>query len=99
MARQRPRSDDAALGMPGAAHRTLEDRVGQLLDVAADDPGCEAVFDVLHVYVDALLSGKPAAEPFASVLSHLRQCLACREDAEGLLRAIEEIEREARRDG
>ena len=62
----------------------------RLLGTDARDPGCEACFEVLDQYAEALLRGEHAESRFQDVVAHLRHCEACREDTEGLLAAFRE---------
>jgi hypothetical protein len=55
------------------------------LGSADRDPGCEACFEVFDEYADAVLRGEAGADRFAEVVTHIENCAACREDAEGLL--------------
>lgn len=64
----------------------------RLLGVAGSDPGCEAVFELLDEYVEAVRRGEDVTESYAQVILHARNCVACREDTEGLLTVLEEIE-------
>lgn len=57
----------------------------RLLGGGDRDPGCEASFDVLDEYAEAVLRGEDADRMFPSVCAHLAGCAACREDTEGLL--------------
>jgi hypothetical protein len=61
---------------------------GTLLGAEAQDPGCEACFDVLDRYAEALLAGQDVKVLFPQVITHLESCVACREDTEGLLAAL-----------
>jgi hypothetical protein len=64
--------------------------VKHLLEADSRDPGCEASFELLDQYVDALLRAEKVEVLFPSVVAHLRHCAACREDTEGLLEALRE---------
>ncbi len=57
----------------------------RLLGDDGDDPGCDECLARLHVWADAVSHGESGdlAEPLVAV--HLRSCLACAQDAEGLL--------------
>lgn len=66
--------------------------LSQLLGTGARDPGCEAMFEAADQYIDALLRGDDVTVRYAEVLTHLQNCAACREDAEGLLAALQDIE-------
>jgi hypothetical protein len=61
------------------------ERLKRWLGNTAGDPGCEACFEAFDQYADALLRGEAGAKRFAEVVTHLENCAACREDAEGLL--------------
>jgi hypothetical protein len=65
-----------------------ESPLKQLLGEPGPDPGCEAAFEELDLYCDAVTLGKPVAERFAAFLRHLGNCDACREDTEGLLASL-----------
>ena len=60
----------------------------QLLGSGGRDPGCEACFEVLDQYAEALLRGENADELFPQMVAHLAGCPACREDTEGLIAAL-----------
>lgn len=59
----------------------------RLLGSDAPDPGCARAFEHLDVWAEVVLSGADT-EPFAALQAHLRHCVACREDADGLLAAL-----------
>lgn len=63
----------------------------QLLGTYNPDPGCEACFEVLDRYAEAVLRGEDASSMYPEVAIHLRQCDACREDTEGFLAALRSI--------
>ena len=54
------------------------------------DVGCEEAMDVLHVYVDLVAAGEPAAERYPGIAVHLAACGPCAEDFSGLLAAVDE---------
>ena len=56
-----------------------------LLGSDARDAGCDGGMDVLDLYVEAELDGRPAAELFPDVAAHLEACPDCAQDHEGLL--------------
>ena len=55
------------------------------------DPGCSAVFEVLHEFVDEQLGGGDPAGSNPGVAAHLLSCAACREDYLGLIEAAEKF--------
>jgi len=60
----------------------------RLLGSAFRDCGCDAGFEVLDQYVEALLRGEDVARLFPEITAHLAGCAACREDTEGLIAAL-----------
>jgi hypothetical protein len=63
-----------------------------LLGISGRDPGCERAFEQFDQYCDAVSRGEPVAERFAEFLTHLHNCPDCREDAEGLLAVLQQLE-------
>jgi hypothetical protein len=64
----------------------------RLLGTDDVDPGCDAGFVLMEEYVEAVLRGDDVVLKYPGVVAHLRNCPACREDTEGLLAALREIE-------
>lgn len=64
----------------------------RLIGGADHDPGCDAAFEQLDRYCEAARRGDDVTREFADLCTHLRNCAACREDAEGLLLALEQLE-------
>lgn len=64
----------------------------KLLGTGGKDPGCEAAFEVLDEYVEAVLRGDEVTVEYAQLITHAKNCVACREDTEGLLAALRKIE-------
>ena len=60
----------------------------RLLGSKSRDPGCEACFEVLDEYAEAVLRGGDVTRLYPEVIAHLAGCPACREDTEGLLAAL-----------
>ena len=56
------------------------------------DPGCEASFEALEQYAEAALRGEDLATKYPDIVRHLRNCAACREDTEGLLSALRNLQ-------
>ena len=65
--------------------------VEQLLGHAAADAGCEGCAELLDQYAEAVLRGEDAAGRFPEVAVHLRNCVDCREDSEGLLAYLRQV--------
>jgi hypothetical protein len=59
-----------------------------VLGTDGPDPGCDGAFEELDRYVEALHAGEDAAARFPSFATHIRNCIACREDTEALLAAM-----------
>lgn len=66
----------------------------RLLGTNDRDPGCEAAFEVLDQYVEAVSRGIPLARGYSGFLTHIRNCAACREDTEGLRLALAILDRQ-----
>lgn len=71
------------------------DPLERLLGRAERDSGCDAAFEQFDRYCDAVLSGRDAVREFPDVVTHIANCPACREDAEGLLAALKQLEDDA----
>jgi hypothetical protein len=52
------------------------------------DIGCAGAMEMLHVYVELVAAGAPAAEQYPGMAAHLSACGPCGEDFEGLLAAV-----------
>ena len=52
------------------------------------DVGCAEAMEMLHVYVDLVAAGDPAAQRYPGIAAHLRACGPCSEDFEALLAAV-----------
>jgi hypothetical protein len=71
----------------------MSDRlVNRLLGGGGMDPGCEACFEVLDAYAEAVLRGADVDRLFSEVVAHNADCAACREDTEGLIAALRALE-------
>jgi hypothetical protein len=66
--------------------------LSHLLGSGAADPGCEAAFAELDLFAEAVLRGDDVAVRYGHLITHVQNCPACREDTEGLLAALREIE-------
>lgn len=64
----------------------------KLLGSADPDPGCDASGELLDEYCELVARGEPVPDRFAEFLTHMRNCVACREDTEGLLAVLREQE-------
>jgi hypothetical protein len=67
--------------------------IERLLGYPGRDPGCDEGFAQLDQYCDAVRRGENVAERFAGLLIHIANCPACREDTEGMLAALDDLER------
>jgi hypothetical protein len=63
-----------------------------LLGTGGHDPGCDAAFELMEQYVEAVRRGEDVAR-YAGFVTHIQNCAACREDTEGLLAALNDLER------
>jgi len=64
----------------------------RLLGSKGRDPGCEGAFEILDQYVEAVRRGADVEARYADFVTHIRNCAACREDTEGLLAALDDLE-------
>jgi len=60
----------------------------RLLGTDSPDPGCEACFEVLDQYAEAVVRGEDFTSRFPQVVAHLQQCDTCREDTDAFLAAL-----------
>lgn len=65
-----------------------DDLRSRLLGSGFQDPGCEACFELLDEFAEAVLRGDDVAKLYPEVVAHVASCVACREDTEGLLAAL-----------
>jgi hypothetical protein len=65
-----------------------DDLRSRLLGSGFRDPGCDAGFEILDQFAEALLRGDDVARLFPEVIAHLESCLACKEDTEGLIASL-----------
>ena len=70
---------------------TGEWNLDDALAASGSDPGCDAVFAVLHEYVDEQLAGGDPGRTHPGLAAHLLSCSACREEYLGLIEASEEF--------
>jgi len=70
---------------------TGEGNLDDALASSGFDPGCDAVFAVLHEYADEQLAGGDAGRTHPGLSAHLLSCPACREEYLGLIEASEEF--------
>jgi hypothetical protein len=68
------------------------DWLERLLGLPGRDPGCDIGFTQLDRYCDAVRRGEDVERQFPDLVRHIQNCPACREDTEGLLAALEELE-------
>ncbi|HSL35156.1 MAG TPA: hypothetical protein VK871_15995 [Candidatus Limnocylindrales bacterium] len=60
------------------------DLLQSILGPAGPDAGCDGGLEVLDLFVEAELAGRPADALFPDVAVHIQACPDCREDYEGL---------------
>ena len=70
---------------------TGEWNLDDALAASGSDPGCDAVFAVLHEYVDEQLAGGDPGRTHPGLAAHLLSCSACREEYLGLIEASGEF--------
>ena len=57
----------------------------QLLGDEGADPGCDAAGELMDAYCEAVAAGRQLSPRFDEFVRHMSNCVACREDTEGLL--------------
>ncbi len=67
---------------------TGPDELDRFLRTDPRDVGCARAVDMLHVYVELVAAGEPAAQRYPGLAAHLSACGPCGEDFEGLLAAV-----------
>ncbi len=67
---------------------TGPDELDRFLRTDPRDVGCARAVDMLHVYVELVAAGEPAAQRYPGMAAHLSACGPCGEDFEGLLAAV-----------
>ena len=60
----------------------------RLLGASGRDAGCEAGFEMVELYVEAVVRGDDAQHQFPEIAVHMAGCAACREDIEGIIAAL-----------
>jgi hypothetical protein len=60
----------------------------RFLQTDPQDVGCDQAMEMLHVYVDLVAQGAPAAQRYPGIAAHLRACGPCSQDFHGLLAAV-----------
>ena len=72
-----------------------ETELKKLLGSDAPDPGCDHSGEMMDEYCDLVLRGDALPDRYTAFLTHLANCIACREDTESLLAALHEQEKES----
>jgi hypothetical protein len=65
----------------------------QFLQTDPRDVGCEQAMELLHLYVELVVSGTDVAARFPGIAAHLHACGPCCEDFDGLLAAVSDSTR------
>jgi len=60
----------------------------ELLGNTDRDPGCDAGMDLIDEYCDLVARGDPIPARFSEFVTHIANCVTCREDTASLLAAI-----------
>lgn len=67
-------------------------QLDQLLGSSDRDPGCDAGMDLIDEYCELVHDGRPVPERFAAFITHIGNCVTCREDTESLLAVLRDQE-------
>ena len=62
----------------------------KLLGDDGADPGCDAAGELMDAYCEAIAAGRAVPQQFDAFVRHMRNCIACREDTEGLLAILQQ---------
>lgn len=82
-----------AVSAPDEAEALFVTQLMQILTATQDEElACDAVFDIMDLYAEALLRGEDVSQSMPLVEHHLMMCGACREELE-LLLALMRFER------
>lgn len=73
----------------------IEPELHELLGSNAPDPGCDDSGELMDEYCELVLRGEALPNRYTSFLTHIANCIACREDMESLLAALREQEKES----
>ena len=65
-----------------------DDLRSRLLGSGFRDPGCDAGFEILDQFAEAVIRGDDVARLFPEAVAHLAGCVACKEDTEALIAAL-----------
>jgi hypothetical protein len=52
------------------------------------DAGCEQTIELLHAYAELIVAGDNPEIRYPGLAAHLRSCLPCADDLDGLLAAV-----------
>jgi hypothetical protein len=70
-----------------------ESQLQKLLGSTDPDPGCDESGELMDEYCELVCRGEPLSDRFATFLTHMANCTACREDTESLLALLLEQEK------
>jgi hypothetical protein len=65
-----------------------ESALDRFLRTDPRDVGCDAAWQVVHVYAELVVAGEDPEQQFPGVTAHLASCGPCAEDFRGLLQAL-----------
>ena len=63
-------------------------RLDQLLGTSDRDAGCDAGMDLIDEYCELIHAGRPVPDRFEAFVTHIGNCVTCREDTESLLAVL-----------
>ena len=73
-------------------------QLDELLGSDRRDPGCDAGLELFDEYCEAAHRGDPLGDRFTDFLTHLSNCVACREDTEALIAVLRDQRDERERE-
>jgi hypothetical protein len=70
------------------ADSDARDALERFLATEDVDAGCEQTMDLLHAYVEMIVAGEDPDRRFPGLSAHLRSCLPCADDLDGLVATL-----------
>lgn len=74
----------------------IEHEFQELLGSSEPDPGCDDSGELMDEYCELVFRGEALPDQYTAFLTHIANCIACREDTESLLAALREQEKTKR---
>jgi hypothetical protein len=76
------------------SERSARDALDRFLTTDDADAGCAQTMDLLDAYAEMVAAGEDPERRYPGLTAHLRSCLPCADDLDGLLATIRSADRE-----